>query len=109
MITLRDFVFLVPCDTLTDRDKVRAKIFAHLLSMPVQLKYLFVEKFEWLLYVIQYVSIHFVLTYFLRNIRVLIREFKLEIVSLNSKLIYFTFLLCAYLFTDKINSVLGRL
>jgi len=78
MISKRDFVFLAPCDTLTDRDKVRAKIFAHLLSMPVQLKHLFIQKFEWFLYVIQYVSIHFILSHFLRNIRVLIREFKFD-------------------------------
>ncbi|CAF4111169.1 unnamed protein product [Rotaria sp. Silwood2] len=47
---------LVKKNTLTDRDKVRAKIFAHLLSMPVQLKHLFVKKFEWLLYVIHYAA-----------------------------------------------------
>ncbi|CAM4796645.1 unnamed protein product [Rotaria magnacalcarata] len=44
------------CDTLTDQDKERAKTFAHLLSMPVQLKYLFMQRFEWLLYVTQYAA-----------------------------------------------------
>ncbi|CAF4789155.1 unnamed protein product [Rotaria sp. Silwood1] len=37
----------------TALDKVRAKIFARLISMPVQLKYLSLENFQWLLYVIE--------------------------------------------------------
>ncbi|CAF0879798.1 unnamed protein product [Adineta steineri] len=37
----------------TAEDKVRAKLFARLISMPVQLKYLSLEKFQWLLYVIE--------------------------------------------------------
>ncbi|CAF3958003.1 unnamed protein product [Rotaria sordida] len=39
----REFIF---CDKLTYEDKLRAKVFAHLISMPVQLKYLLVEKFQ---------------------------------------------------------------
>ncbi|CAF3987327.1 unnamed protein product, partial [Rotaria magnacalcarata] len=39
---------------LTYQDKLRAKVFAHLISMPVQLKYLLVEKFQWLVHVIKY-------------------------------------------------------
>jgi len=42
------------CDKSINRNKERAKVFAHLLSMPVQLKYLVVEKFQWLLHVIEY-------------------------------------------------------
>ncbi|CAF4475062.1 unnamed protein product [Rotaria socialis] len=44
---------------LTYQDKLSAKVFAHLISMPVQLKYLLVEKFQWLLHVIKYVCIDF--------------------------------------------------
>ncbi|CAF1928468.1 unnamed protein product [Rotaria magnacalcarata] len=44
---------------LTYQDKLRAKVFAHLISMPVQLKYLLVEKFQWLVHVIKYVCIDF--------------------------------------------------
>ncbi|CAF3660703.1 unnamed protein product [Rotaria sp. Silwood1] len=50
--------FCITIDTVrfskfTGQDKVRAKIFAHLISMPVQLKYLSLAKFQWLLYVIE--------------------------------------------------------
>ncbi|CAF3698932.1 unnamed protein product [Rotaria socialis] len=45
-----------PCSSVSDEDKVRAKLFARLISMPVQLKYLHVGQFEWLLYVILYAS-----------------------------------------------------
>ncbi|CAF1469393.1 unnamed protein product [Rotaria sp. Silwood1] len=44
--------------TLKYQDKPRAEILAYLISMPVQLKYLFVQKFEWLLFAIQYASHH---------------------------------------------------
>ncbi|CAF4780070.1 unnamed protein product, partial [Rotaria sp. Silwood2] len=37
-----------------DVNKTRAKVFAHLISMPVQLKYLLVEKIEWLYHIVQY-------------------------------------------------------
>ncbi|CAF3299899.1 unnamed protein product [Rotaria socialis] len=39
------------CD---DQNKERAKILAPLISMPVQLSYLRIEQFEWLLHIIQY-------------------------------------------------------
>ncbi len=54
------FVFQDHSCQLTDEDKVFAKIFSHIISMTVQLKYLFIERFEWFLYIIQYVSICFV-------------------------------------------------
>ncbi|CAF4190960.1 unnamed protein product, partial [Rotaria magnacalcarata] len=43
-----------PCDKSIDRNKERAKVLAHLISMPVQLKYILLEKFQWLLHVIEY-------------------------------------------------------
>ncbi|CAF1497776.1 unnamed protein product [Rotaria sordida] len=46
------------CRKLTYRDKRRAKVFAHLISMCVQLKYLLVEKFEWLLYIVKYIMLN---------------------------------------------------
>ncbi|CAF3755398.1 unnamed protein product, partial [Rotaria sp. Silwood1] len=39
-----------------DVNKARTKVFAHLISMSVQLKYLFVEKIEWLYHIVQYIS-----------------------------------------------------
>lgn len=44
-----------------DRKK-RAKLLARLISIPVQLNYLRIEKFEWLLHLIEYVRIYFILT-----------------------------------------------
>ncbi|CAF4656726.1 unnamed protein product [Rotaria sp. Silwood1] len=41
-------------------NKARAKVFAHLISMPVQLEYLLVEKVEWLFHIIQYVNIYLI-------------------------------------------------
>jgi len=38
-----------------DGNEIRGKVLAHLISMTVQLKYLLIERFEWLLHVIQYV------------------------------------------------------
>ncbi|CAF0947683.1 unnamed protein product [Adineta steineri] len=38
----------------TDGNEVRGKVLAHLISMTIQLKYLLVERFEWLLHVIQH-------------------------------------------------------
>ncbi|CAM4966703.1 unnamed protein product [Rotaria socialis] len=43
-------------DEPIDRNEVREKVLAHLISMTVQLKYLLVEQFEWLLHVVQYTS-----------------------------------------------------
>ncbi|CAF4826999.1 unnamed protein product [Rotaria sp. Silwood1] len=43
-------------NTSIDVNKARAKIFAHLISMPVQLKYLLIEKLEWLYHIVQYAS-----------------------------------------------------
>ncbi|CAF5054106.1 unnamed protein product, partial [Rotaria sp. Silwood1] len=40
--------------TSIDRDQIREKVLAHLISMTVQLKYLLVERFEWLLHVVEY-------------------------------------------------------
>ncbi|CAF3421409.1 unnamed protein product [Rotaria socialis] len=40
----------------THRDKLRAKVFAHLISTCVQLKYLLVDNFKWLLHVTRYAS-----------------------------------------------------
>ncbi|CAF1416626.1 unnamed protein product [Rotaria sordida] len=37
-----------------NRNEIREKVLAHLISMTVQLKYLLVEQFEWLLHVVQY-------------------------------------------------------
>lgn len=42
-----------------DINKTRAKVFAHLISMPVQLKSLLIEKLEWLLHIVLYVSIYY--------------------------------------------------
>ncbi|CAF3068386.1 unnamed protein product [Rotaria sp. Silwood2] len=42
----------------TDRDETRAKIFADLVSMPIQLKYLIVENFQCLVYVIEHKCDH---------------------------------------------------
>ncbi|CAF4057748.1 unnamed protein product, partial [Rotaria sp. Silwood2] len=39
-----------------NRNEIREKVLAHLISMTVQLKYLLVERFEWLLHVVQYAS-----------------------------------------------------
>ncbi|CAF3836111.1 unnamed protein product [Rotaria sp. Silwood1] len=40
----------------TARNEIREKVLAHLISMTEQLKYLQVERFEWLLHVVQYAS-----------------------------------------------------
>ncbi|CAF2334673.1 unnamed protein product [Rotaria sp. Silwood2] len=39
-----------------DRNELREQVLAHLISMPVQLKCLRVEQFEWLLHVVKYAS-----------------------------------------------------
>ncbi|CAF3420896.1 unnamed protein product [Rotaria socialis] len=44
------------CDKSIDRNKTRAKMLACLISMTVQLKYLIVENFQWLLHAVQYAS-----------------------------------------------------
>jgi hypothetical protein len=41
-------------------NQLREKVLAHLISMTVQLKYLLVERFEWLLHVVQYVRHSFI-------------------------------------------------
>ncbi|CAF4466902.1 unnamed protein product [Rotaria socialis] len=38
------------------RNEIREKVLAYLISVTVQLKYLLVERFEWLLHVVQYTS-----------------------------------------------------
>ena len=38
-----------------NRNPVREKVLAHLISMTVQLKYLQIEQFEWLVHLVQYV------------------------------------------------------
>ncbi|CAM4775044.1 unnamed protein product [Rotaria magnacalcarata] len=43
-------------DEPIDRNEIREKVLAHLISMTVQLKYLLVEQFEWLLHVVKYTS-----------------------------------------------------
>lgn len=50
-------------------DELRGKVLAHLISLTVQLKYLLVERFTWLLHVIQYVrfSLMFKSTIYLKN------------------------------------------
>ncbi|CAF4937666.1 unnamed protein product [Rotaria sp. Silwood1] len=40
---------------LVKRNQIREKVFANLISMTVQLKYLQVERFEWLLHIVQYI------------------------------------------------------
>ncbi|CAF1251594.1 unnamed protein product [Rotaria sordida] len=60
-VTRLDLGFCLPgminsCDTSIELNKARAKVFAHLISMSVQLKYLLVENIEWLFHVIQYAS-----------------------------------------------------
>ncbi|CAF4319471.1 unnamed protein product [Rotaria sp. Silwood2] len=47
-------VYMDACDKSIDRNKARAKVLAHLISMPVQLEYLLIEKFQWVLHVIEY-------------------------------------------------------
>ena len=49
--------FQVSRDHLMDRIKARANILALLISMPIQLKDLRISHLEWLLDVVQYVSI----------------------------------------------------
>ncbi|CAM4802124.1 unnamed protein product [Rotaria magnacalcarata] len=44
------------CDESMDRNRERAKLLAHLISMPVQLKYLLVRNFQWFLHVVEYAS-----------------------------------------------------
>ena len=49
-------MFLVNSAMAIDRDETREKVLSYLISMTVQLKYLLVERFEYLLHVVQYVS-----------------------------------------------------
>jgi len=59
------FLFQVTSHESIDRTVARAKLLAHLLSMPIQLKHLRIPEFRWLLHVIKYVSIFICLTNFL--------------------------------------------
>ncbi|UJR24119.1 hypothetical protein I4U23_027086 [Adineta vaga] len=43
-------------DEIIERNKIRATLLAHLISMPVQLKCLRIQEFEWLIHMIQYAS-----------------------------------------------------
>ncbi|CAF3361200.1 unnamed protein product [Rotaria socialis] len=43
-------------EIVPSRNEIREKVLAHLISMTVQLKYLLVERFEWLLHVVQCAS-----------------------------------------------------
>ena len=45
---------------MVERSSIREKVLAQLISLTVQLKYLQIEQFEWLLHVIQYVSLPFI-------------------------------------------------
>ncbi|CAF4227907.1 unnamed protein product, partial [Rotaria magnacalcarata] len=47
-------LFVARVDEPIDRNEIREKVLAHLISVTVQLKYLLVEQFEWLLHVVQY-------------------------------------------------------
>ncbi len=56
---IENIFFLVNSNTSLDRNEARAKIFGHLISMPIHLEYLLVERVEWLFHIIQYVSISY--------------------------------------------------
>ncbi|CAF5030348.1 unnamed protein product, partial [Rotaria sp. Silwood1] len=43
-----------PCDELIEEDKALAIVFSSIISMTVQLKYIFIDRFEWFLYIIRY-------------------------------------------------------
>jgi hypothetical protein len=51
-------IFLDACGKSIDRNKERAKVLVQLISMAVQLKYLIINNFQWLLHVIEYVRIY---------------------------------------------------
>ena len=56
--------FLVPNSrTAIKRDPLREKVLAQLLPLTVQLKYLQIEQFGWLLHVVQYVSLPFIFSW----------------------------------------------
>lgn len=50
-------LFVAYNDELINRNKLRAEVLAYLISMPIQLIYLRIEQFQWLLDLIEYVSI----------------------------------------------------
>ncbi|CAF4822080.1 unnamed protein product [Rotaria sp. Silwood1] len=54
--SLVDANFVRSYDGRTDQNKKRARLLAHLLSMPLQLNYLRIQQFQWLLHVIAYTS-----------------------------------------------------
>ena len=53
------YFFLASSVKPVDRNPIREKVLAYLISMAVQLKCLVVEQFEWLFHVVQYVSLCF--------------------------------------------------
>ena len=57
---LKVFVFLESCVKQTDEDKELAEVFFHIISMTVQLKYIFIERLDWFLFISEYVSTNFV-------------------------------------------------
>ncbi|CAF3822675.1 unnamed protein product, partial [Rotaria sp. Silwood1] len=54
--SLVDANFVRSYDGRTDQNRKRARLLAHLLSMPLQLNYLRIQQFQWLLHVIAYTS-----------------------------------------------------
>jgi hypothetical protein len=54
--TITNLFFPDGPDNSIDRTKACAKLLAHLISMPVQLKDLRINTFRWLLHVVEYVS-----------------------------------------------------
>ena len=56
MTTIRQNDLLGSCNPPIEKNEARARVLAHLISMPIQLKHLVIENFEWLLQIIEYVS-----------------------------------------------------
>ncbi|CAF1326319.1 unnamed protein product [Rotaria sordida] len=54
--SLVDANFVRSYDGRTDQNKKRARLLAHLLSMPLQLNYLRIQQFQWLMHVVRYTS-----------------------------------------------------
>ena len=52
---MNSYFFLAVYRKPIERNEIREKVLARLISMTVQLKYLLIEQFEWLLHVVQYV------------------------------------------------------
>jgi len=64
LILQKKIIYLEGWSNFTGQDRVRAKVCAHLISMTVQLKYLSLTKFQWLLYIIENVSTTFIIIFF---------------------------------------------